>query len=46
MKSHLKIALVTLPVSFIFVGNCVAAGDRGTEAEAQNMVAKATALIK
>ena len=46
MKSHLKMALLSLPVSLIFAGNCVAAGDRGSEVEAQNMVAKATALIK
>jgi len=46
MKLNLKTAATTLIVSLTIGGNCLAASDRGTEAEAQSMVTKAVALIK
>jgi cytochrome c len=46
MKRNQMFIIMALAMPVIFMGNCRAAGDRGTEAEAQGMVTKAVALIK
>lgn len=44
LRSELTVGAIAL--LFVLSGNCRAEGERGTEAEAQSMVAKALALIK
>ncbi|HXA46335.1 MAG TPA: cache domain-containing protein [Burkholderiaceae bacterium] len=46
MNSHFKFAIIVCAVQLAFVGSSFAAGDRGSDAEAEAMVKKAVALIK
>ena len=46
MRLRFKFAVAACAVQLVAMGDSVAAGDRGTDAEAEAMVVKAVALIK